>query len=356
MRKRLWQFHSWLGLVAGLGLIVIGLTGGLLVFHDEIEAVLNPELVRVEPDAAGRLPAAELLVQVNRQLPEHEVAGWLFHHDDPRHADFLYVRKHGSPEWFVATLDPYTGQVLANPRSGDATFSGWILELHYTFLADHTGTFIAGLLGLGLFLLGVTGIYLYRAFWKNLLTFRWNRSRRIFFSDTHKFIGITSVAFNLILGFTGAWWNLTHVIGHWVAGPDDEKPAPAVRLYAEPLNLDALIADSGERIPGYRAAYVSIPWDNGHPITFYGAAPGHFLTGPYGSTVSYDAQSHTFIAAHDIRRAGLWANIADTFTPLHYGTFGGLPIKILWCLGGLTPGALAITGFCLWRLRRRKLS
>lgn len=356
MRKRLWQFHSWLGLIAGLGLIVIGLTGSILMFHEEIEAVLNPELVRVEPTPAGRLPAADLLVSVNRQLPGHEVAGWLFHHDDPRHADFLYVRKHGSTEWLIATLNPYTGEVLASPRAGTETFSGWILELHYTFLADHTGTFVAGLLGLALFLLGLSGIYLYRAFWKNLLTFRLNASRRILFSDTHKFIGITSVAFNLILGFTGAWWNITHIAGHWVEDHEDDQPAPAARLYAEPLDLDALIADTTQRIPGYRAAYVSIPWAEGFLITFYGAAPGHFLTGPYGSTVSYDAQTHAFTEAHDLRQAGPWANIIDSFMPLHYGTFGGLPIKILWCLGGLTPGALAVTGFIMWRLRRRGTS
>ena len=353
MRKRLWQFHSWLGLVAGLGLIVIGLTGSLLVFHDDIEALLNPGLVTVTPASAGRLSASELLVSAQRQLSGHEVAGWLYQLDEPGQADLLYVRKHGSPEWLVATANPYTGELLASPRLGTETFTGWLLDLHYQLLADHAGAFIAGLLALGLFLLGLTGIYLYRDFWKNFFTFRWGRSRRILFSDIHKFVGITSVAFNLILGFTGAYWNLTHIIGHWIQGEDDEKPATAVRLYAEPLDLDALIADTARRIPGYRTRFVSLPSEQGWPITFYGQAPGHFLTGPYGSTVSYDPQTHAFKEAHDIRQAGLWARIADTFTPLHYGTFGGLPVKILWCLGGLTPGILAITGFIMWRLRRR---
>ncbi len=355
MRKRLWQLHSWLGLIAGLGLIVIGLTGSLLVFHDDIEAAINPELVTVTPTPAGRLPAAELLVSAERQLPGYSVAGWLYQLDEPEKADLLYVRKHGSPDWLFATANQYTGEILASPRLGTETFTGWILDLHYQLLADHTGLLIAGLLGLALFLLGVTGIYLYRAFWKNLVTFRWNASRRILFSDTHKFIGITSVAFNLILGFTGAWWNLTHVIGHWIEGHDEEKPAAAVRYYAEPLNIDALIADTDKHIPGYLPRFVSLPSEEGGwPVTFYGQAPGHFLTGPYGSTVSYDPQTHVFKESYDIRQAGLWSRIADTFTPLHYGTFGGLPVKILWCLGGLTPGALAITGFVMWRLRRRQ--
>lgn len=354
MRKRIWQIHSWLGLVAGLGLIVIGLTGSLLVFHDEIEALFNPGIVRVEPTAAGRLPAGELLASAKRQLPDHRIAGWLYQLDKPFQADLLYVREPGSPEWFIATVNQYTGEVLASPRLGTETFTGWVLELHYTFFADDVGVAAAGLIGLLLVLLGVSGVYLYRDFWKNLLTLRLGRSTRILFSDTHKFIGITTVAFNLILGFTGAYWNITHIIGHIVEDHDEDKPASAAIHYAEPLDLDALVADTDARIPGYLPRFVSLPTEEGWPITFYGEAPGNFLTGPYGSTVSYDAQTHAFVSMRDVRKAGLWTRIADTFTPLHYGTFGGMTVKILWTLGGLTPGALAITGFVMWWLRRRR--
>ncbi|MFH1497500.1 MAG: PepSY-associated TM helix domain-containing protein [Verrucomicrobiota bacterium] len=354
MRKRIWQLHSWLGLVAGLGLIVIGLTGSLLVFHDEIEKLLNPGIVRVEPTAAGRLPANQLLASAQAQLPDHRIAGWLYRLDEPTQADLLYVREPGSPKWLIATVNPYSGEVLASPRLGTATFTGWVLDLHYQLLADHAGAFTAGILGLLLVLLGVSGVYLYRDFWKHLFTLRWGRGARILFSDTHRFVGITTVVFNLILGFTGAYWNLTHIVGHWIEGHDDEQPASAARHYAEPLDLDALIADTGKRIPGYLPRFVSLPTEAGWPITFYGQAPGHFLTGPYGSTVSYDAQTHAFADAHDIREAGLWARVADTFTPLHYGSFGGLPVKILWSLGGLTPGVLAVTGFLIWRHRRRR--
>lgn len=359
MRKRIWQLHSWLGLFAGLGLVVIGLTGSILMFHDEIETLINPGIARVEPAPSGRLPASELLALVSRELPDHEVAGWLFRQPDEAHlADLLYVRRHGSPEWFLITLDPYAGKILASPRLGTQTFTGWMLELHYTFFADHVGLAVTGALGLALLALGVTGVYLYREFWKHIFTLRWGRGTRLLFSDLHKFVGITSVAFNLILGFTGAYWNITHIIHEWSEDHDEEAPAPARRLYSEPLPVDALIADTSVRIPGYQARYLSLPWEESETpaLTFYGQVPGGFLRGPYGSTVSYDAKTHAFTAAYDVREAGLWARVADTFTPLHYGTFGGLPVKILWTIGGLTPGVLAVSGFFLWRLRRRRSS
>ena len=53
-----------------------------------------------------------------------------------------------------------------------------------------------------------------------------------------------------------------------------------------------------------------------------------------------------------MRQSGAWAQFLDSFTPLHYGTFGGLPVKILWCIGGLAPGILSITGCLMWYKRK----
>lgn len=355
MRKRLWQLHSWLGLVAGLGLLVIGLSGSLLVFHEELEALFNRELVRVQPTAAGRLPLDTLFAHAERQLPGYEITGWLPQHDEPRFADVLYVIRHGTDDWLLATLNPYTGELLASPRLGTQTLTGVLLELHYTFFADHVGMIVTGLFGLLLCTLGVTGVWMYREFWKNVLTLRWRRGARILFSDIHKFTGITSVAFNLLLGFTGAYWNLTHVIGEELAGLPPQ-PKMAGRLYGDAISFDALTIDAAQRLPGFRANYISPPYLPDGSITLWGAIePRGPLTGPYGSNIVYDEQTGAHQTTTDLRATGLWTRIVDTFVPLHYGTFGGLPIKLLWSLGGLTPGILAVTGFLIWRSRRSKL-
>lgn len=355
MRKRLWQLHSWLGLVAGLGLLVIGLTGSLLVFHDELEVVFHRDLAVVTPPSpdAVRLPFDTLLTHANRQLPDHEVTGWLPRYDEPLRADLLYVIAHDSDEWRLTTLDPYTGRVLASPRHGRGTVTGWLLELHYTFFADHVGLVIAGLFALMLCALGVSGVWLYRDFWKHVFTLRWRRGARILFSDIHKFTGIASVLFNLLLGFTGAYWNFTHVIGEELA---DLPPQPKMerRLYADTISFDAIVRDAAQRLPGFRANFLTLPYAPDSGITLWGTIePRGPLTSPYGSNLAYNEKTGAHTATTDLREAGLWTRIVDTFVPLHYGTFGGLPIKLLWCLGGLTPGILGITGFLIWRSRRQ---
>lgn len=354
VRKRLWQLHSWLGLIAGLGLLVIGLTGSLLVLRDSLEALINPGVIRVEPSANGRLPLDALLADANRQLPGYEITGWTVREtNEANYADVLYVIRHGSNEWLIATLDPYTGRLLASPRAGTATLSGWLLELHYTFFADHVGEAIAGLFAAMLCALGVTGLWIYRRFWKTFFTLRWHRGARILFSDLHKFVGISSVAFNLLLGFTGAYWNLTHVIGEAIHG-EAAQPAMERRLYADTLSLDALVADAAQRLPGFATHFISLPYAPDAGVILWGAVePRGSLRSAYGSTISYDPRTGAHTATTDLRAAGAWPQIVDSFRPLHFGTFGGWPLRVLWCFAGLAPGILAITGFALWLRRRR---
>ena len=90
--------------------------------------------------------------------------------------------------------------------------------------------------GLGLIVIGLTGsVLVFRQEIDNLVL-RWNLSARIFFSDLHKMVGISSVGFNLILGFTGAYWNLTHVVGHLLDGPDPKPPNIKGRVFAKTLS------------------------------------------------------------------------------------------------------------------------
>jgi uncharacterized iron-regulated membrane protein len=144
------------------------------------------------------------------------------------------------------------------------------------------------------------------------------------------------------------------VIGEELQGTPEPSPMER-RLYADSLSLDAIVADAAQRLPGYRANYISLPWAAGGDVTLYGSfSDAGPLRSPYGTHVAYDSQTGIHKSTFDLRTAGAWAQAVDAFTPLHFGNFGGLPIKLLWCLGGLTPGVLAVSGFIIWQQRRRK--
>jgi uncharacterized iron-regulated membrane protein len=55
MRRFLFHLHSVTGLIAGLGLLIIGLSGSVLVFRQEIESLMMPERVLVTKASPQRL-------------------------------------------------------------------------------------------------------------------------------------------------------------------------------------------------------------------------------------------------------------------------------------------------------------
>jgi uncharacterized iron-regulated membrane protein len=353
-KQTVWRVHSLLGLVAGLGLLVIGMSGSLLMFSREIDAILRPEVVTVEA-RGSRLPMDELVGRVASAFPGHQLTGWALFPGDPAASDRAWMKLPDREAWLHAHIDPYTGRILSRPAESGEHFTGWLLELHYTFLADHAGMLAAGLLAVMLLLLGISGLWLYRDFFRQFLRLRWSASARILCSDLHKFIGITSVVFNLILGFTGAWWNLSHLIGHLFEEETPAETEPAAPLPPrEWASLDAMTLEARNRITGFTTHYLSFPQTEDAVVSLHGRHGGAGpLRGLYGSHVDFDAESGEVRLVHDLRDDSAWAQIYDSFMPLHYGTFGGWPIRVLWSLGGLAPGLLAVSGFLIWWNRSR---
>ena len=350
--KTIWKIHSWLGLIAGIPLIIIAFTGSLLVFKDEINTVLIPDRVVVEPTDKGYLPLDTRIEALREQLPNHEVAGIAFYME-PERADFVYVIEHNDHDWLHVFQNPYTGEVLGPVLATDSEIMGWLLELHYTLLAGHTGVAICGLIAVMLCLLGISGFFLYRKFWKNFFTLRWKSSARALTGNLHKRLGVLSAPVFLILGLTGAVWNLYHVVEDFGHDHDEEAHAAIHRFFNIDLSFDTMAAESIEKMPDFQIRYLSFPWEADTPIRFFGEyIDQSSFRSPYHSTVTFDAQTGEYVRHDRITDAPTWMQVYDSFTPLHYGTFGGWATRILWCVLGAAPGYLALSGFFIWRKRR----
>ena len=76
MRRFLFRLHSCLGLFAGMGLIVIGVTGSVLVFRQEIEGLMMPKRVHAAERSNGRLDLDTLVARLREQLAGYEPVGW----------------------------------------------------------------------------------------------------------------------------------------------------------------------------------------------------------------------------------------------------------------------------------------
>lgn len=352
MNKLFFKIHSTLALFAFVPLLVICITGSILVFKHEIDWLLMGDKVRVEAQDE-RLTLDNLLRVVNYAHPGYEAVGWASYVDDGR-ADQVYLMEKGSSDWSFVHLNQYTGELLSEPRLHDHYLTDWLLELHFTFLLHDAGLVITALFAIALLILGCSGLFLHRKFWKNFLTLRWNSRLVVYFSDLHKMVGVISSPILIILAFTGAWWNIDSWLHELEEHQDGhEHPVMEERLYSDNISLNALLSEARVQIPGFRLTYITLPYEPGVDFSFWGDVPtDNILTSQYASVVSFDARSGELVSVSDIREAGLGTKIVDSYRRLHFGDFAGLVSRALWALMGLAPLLLAITGMALWWKRR----
>ncbi|MCV2885673.1 PepSY domain-containing protein [Aestuariibacter sp. AA17] len=355
MKKSAFKIHSWLALFALIPLLVISLTGSILVYKQEIDEWLMPDKAMLSGVSGERLDLDAFLDRIHEQLPEFEVATIEMFFDGVE-SDRVYVIKKGTFDFHKVYANPYTGEVLSEPVGLHSYLTDWLLELHYTFLVGDAGLLIAAFFSLILITLGVTGLIMYSNFYKHFFTFRTGRALAVLFSDVHKFIGILASPVLLILGITGAYWN----IAGYLHETSEEHASHAdfvltERMYNHSLSLQSLIEKATDTVDGLAPTYVSLAYEPDENIRVFGSVPtGNPLYSQYSSGASFDPQTGDMITSWDIRELGFVSKLLDSFRELHFGTFGGELSKFLWCVLGAAPLLLSVTGVYMWSNRRNK--
>ncbi|QIR15786.1 PepSY-associated TM helix domain-containing protein [Shewanella aestuarii] len=354
MRKTLFKWHSYGALIAMLPILIMSITGSILVFKVEIDTLLRPTHMSVnESESSNRQSLDTLMTSVLGNNPDYELGGWeLF--DDKSRSDAAYLIKRGTEDWYKVYVNQYQNKLLSTPQPMDHYITDWLLELHYSFLLHVKGASVAFVMALIMLFLGISGIIIYRRFWAKLFTLRLNAVKRILYSDIHKMIGIISSPILIILAFTGAYWNISGIIHEVTEHGDGKHLYITAPLHSPDISFEALRRQSTKEIASFQAGYLAMPHEPDRDITFYGSVEtANPLNSEYSSIVSFDKSTGELISKQDIREAGFLLVFLDSFRKLHFGYFGGLFTRIIWCILGLMPVFLAFTGLYLY-LQRRK--
>ena len=357
IRSILFPLHRYLGLVVGLILIVVGVTGSLLVFSHELQdrlivekfGAIAPQSTLVSIDQVSN--AAQAFAQ---QLPGSSINGILF----PQHPGQPYqVRLWKGDQLIQLFIHPHSGKVLGTLSEQDS-WMNWILRLHYQLLSGTTGLIIVGISGFFMTILGITGIALWPG-WRRLAAgfkIKWNAHPKRLNFDLHKVVGIIAAVFLVLTGFTGFCWNFyaqsTAVIKAITFTPAEPVWQSKVLPNQKSLPLSELLARSNQALPGAATTFIALP-RTPDGVVRIGKRQTHEPSSYGQSNVILDAYSGQVLRVNDSRQAALGDRILNSFGPLHFGTFGGLWTRWLYVLVGLSPIALFWTGVKMWQHRKR---
>ncbi len=359
LRSLVFQLHRYLGLICGLILVIIGTTGSLLIFEPELEhqfiencfGAIVPQGSLVSIDTVVATVQAELsrtsgLTLGNILIPQdatspYQARLW----DTSDHLVQLFIH-------------PYTGQVMGMIPEAESWLQ-LVLRLHYQLLAGNTGMMIAGITGLLLFILSLTGIVLWPG-WRKLITgfkIKWKAhpKRRNF--DIHKVAGVIAAVFLTFTGFTGFCWNFYDWSSSLIyAITFTPKPVELVSKSlpgqsALPLSKGLQVADA--TFPNSITTYVGVP-SKPDGVVRIGKRQAHESLRYGESEILVDPYTGQALRVQNSKTLALGDRVLNTFIPLHYGTFWGTTSRILYVFVGLSPLILSITGFFMWWYRKRK--
>jgi uncharacterized iron-regulated membrane protein len=353
--KAWWLVHKWTSLVCTVFLLLLCMTGLPLIFHEEIEhltseieaPVFSPELPAISLD---RIAAAAL-----EQRPNEVIRYMLW--DPEEHPNVTLVsmaeRMDAPPDdsKFVA-LDSRTGAVLGEPN--DRGFMWIMLKLHTDMFAGLPGMLFLGFMGLLFVASIVSGVVLYHPFTRRIDFGTVRKEKpRVKWLDLHNLLGIVTVAWALTVGITGSINTLSTVIlGIWQADQMADMTAPYRNV--PPLkdngSVQAAIDTAQKTVPDMKVRFVAYPgslFSSPHHYTVFmhGATP---VTSRLLKPVLVDAQTG---ALTDTRDMPWYVTTLLVSQPLHFGDYGGLPLKIVWALLDILTIVILGSGVYLW-LRR----
>jgi len=361
--RQLFAIHRWTGLLTGIVILFLSLTGSGLVFITEIDRVLNRKLLTSK--GTGQLiPPERALESIERVLPKARVGTLHL----PRDENGVYLAatnrvRDGASSYNEIGVHPYTGEVLGK-RDHQSTFAFVLRQLHLRFFYfGWKGRVVVGVFGLLLLLSTITGLLIYSRFIRALpkwYSIRRTRGFQISTSDWHKLIGILSLVFNIVIAFTGAILGLENLARYSPAVSQAIHPkAPKSEVPKPPESLDNIISVSAAIAaarsamgPAFEPTMVYMPTTKRH-YTVFGNITGRIAM-EGANEVSIDATTGKPYFVSDARTAPAITKSYYWMDPLHFGYWGGAISQILYVIFGLTTGFLSVTGFIVWYAKKNR--
>lgn len=360
-RKLLLWFHLVTGLAAAILLVLLGASGAVLAFENEIDHQLNASLYRISPTHWKPLPLDELVAKIESANQGAHVTSLTF----PEEEDIACTAGIKPPQGkgFAVTVNPYTGDVIGSLEHAN-TFTRKAHQFHLNLLFEKraTGSLIVAWGGILLIGLAISGIVLW---WpRKLWSFGSAKATGRASFDLHNFLGIYSSLFMLIFGVTGViiHWDdeATQLVGRITGQPTPvppPKPSPAAPG-AKPLTATAVATAATDAVPGAKVVSIQNLGTLAGPLRVSMRFPEDRT--PAGRTNVYlNPTTGEVLSALSSRTAPAPFRLVKLWNrQFHTGDVLGWPSRIIAALASASLPVLAITGPWIWvsrLIRKRKV-
>jgi len=382
LRKLTGQLHLWLGMASGLVIVILGVTGCIYTFIDEIRPVVYHDRIFITPPAAHikMLPIQDLKLKAQKALGKKVPLMDIEIFTDRKHTMVFRYRSRNDnanlyTDYFISYdkvyLNPYTGKIV-EVEDAKWEFFNLIVMLHCTLLLGNLGKQIITWCTIIFMVMLLSGLILWwprnKAASRKRFTFNWKSStswkRKNY--DLHQITGFYSflIAFFIALsGLSMILPKLDFAIRSLVDLSNNTQQQSMMHTSHMGGNRDEVqekdvilneIADHAAIMNPAAVKYrIFTPKTAKDPIIIknYRDQNTHYayLQDQYNQSTARHTSSTYFT---DLS-AG--AKVHEVTYDIHVGAIFGIPGKILVFLASLITASLPVSGFLIWKGRRKKI-
>ena len=340
------SLHSWVGLTAGAFLAIIGLAGSIIVFRNELER--------------AAMPRGIASTTTNHPVNLDVVAGEITRLRPGGHIRRVRLSSEGEPLVIQVESDnKLTERIAVDSASGHflgtmrASWVDWMIDLHRNLLSGKQGRKAVGFAGIILFALSMSGILMWLTGprnWRSWISVRRNAPSRRFHFELHRATGLWAFSFLAVISFTGielAFPNTSRGALTSLTGEPGALKAPRSGNGGPLRPLEEYLSVGRAAMPDGSLVELRLPDTAKGVVDLRFHRPADLA--PDGNHVYLEPSSASVLMVDRLSARPLTARFLAAMSPIHYGEFGGIPIKALWATLGLLPALLFITGFVVRR-------
>ena len=364
--KILFNVHLILSIVFSIPLLIIGVTGAILSYQHELEALINAGSKKIEK--TGEMQSVEKILQsFSEQTGVKQPARLVVPKSDDE-AFVIYANRNDA-----YLVDPYTAQIIGKDRGTGFVLT--VMALHRNLglalsgnkTAAEVGKQIVGASATAMMLLVISGVWLYfprlRRKFIEAIRPNFKLKKYALFYNLHTSLGSLSAVVYLLICLTGLNWsygwyndavmkffvssqNLPQASAPKAATSKDHTAAPAKEEGKKPATYkfsDAQRAYEIFRSSGIEYKEFTLMLAAGDKIGIRYYAPDAPATArPKGASVKLKEGK----VAEQKQTDGITVGeFKDANYQLHTGYFFGLAGKILWSLVSLCMALFIFSGF-----------
>jgi len=353
-KKGLIGIHSILGLFIGIFILALSLSGTLLVFHDDLDALQKPSVASVKNNE--RILSVDSCYHiVQSKFPHAVISSCNIAENNQEVFSFsIYDSSYqNGTKALQLFMHPTTGQILQT-RGGSEdikhNFMGWLAAFHSSFNAGKVGEWLLGFFAIIFLLSIITGIILYRKNIVAVLLFKRKVWRK---NNLHQIIGTWALLFNLMIGVTGFWMQRYVFKKEFYQSYDwvnEIKPSP--NLY---FNFDSAYSNLQNKYTNFTGYVIYFPQSKSGKLAIYGSNKTNACihSKKFADVIALDS-SGAVAKTRFINEISADDRYDIINSQLHMARYGGVTIKIIYGVLGISSALLSITGFLIWLKRRRK--